>query len=83
MENGSKKIIRIDLFTENGQKDLGIERIELVRIIYDDGSSEDDNSSSFEYSYHEDDRESFEMMLNQIAGKYGVSKDVININPGN
>lgn len=80
MKDAINRIARIDLFPENGQKDLGIERIELVQIFYHDGSSEYDNSSGFEFSYHENDRESFETMINQIAHKYGVLSDMININ---
>lgn len=46
-------------------------RIELVKIIFSDGS-EKDTDESFEYSFFEHDSQSFSQMINQVAMKYGI-----------
>lgn len=72
--------MRIELIPENPQKDLGVVRIEIVRIFKTDEDYYDDNSASFEFSYNQDDSASYEMMTDQIAKKYNISKDSISIN---
>lgn len=46
-------------------------RIELVKLIYSDGT-EKDTDESFEYSFFEKNSQSFNQMINQVAMKYGI-----------
>jgi len=46
-------------------------RIELVKIIFSD-DTEKDTDESFEYSFFENDSQSFSQMINQVAMKYGI-----------
>ncbi|MDY2843738.1 MAG: hypothetical protein SOT81_07100 [Treponema sp.] len=72
--------MKIELIPENPQKDLLIVRIEIVRIFKNDEEYYDDDSASFNFSYNQDDPESYDMMINQISEKYNIPEDFISVN---
>ena len=74
-----KSIVSIHLIRENMQKDIGVVRVEQIELEDENGNIETDNSAGFDFQYHEDDDTSYEVMINEIANRYGVSPEIINI----
>ena len=72
-------IVSIILIPENPQKDNGITRIERIDLENENGDIEQDASVGFEYSFHEEEDNSFLDMKHEIAKYYGVDPSIIRL----
>lgn len=77
----NKKLRYVYLYKErpeDAQEDAsGVVQIESAILHYDDEEITDLDFPSFEYFYHEDDANSFNIMLETIAKRYSIPVDNI------
>lgn len=78
-------ISEIRLFRERPKDSIkcasGVIRIEQTVLVDEYGNETEDQKASFLYEYHEEDDDSFDSMLDEIAKRYGVDKTIIDYDP--